>query len=515
MTWRPGDPQGNEAAKIKYHIVPYTRGRGLDIGCGSFKAYPHFIGVDNLNHQQQFGWEMRPDVVSEADDLSMFANQSLDFVFSSHTLEHLENTRKALKEWLRVIKPGGYLVLYLPDDALYPKVGEPGANPDHKANLSRESVIETMMGLGGWDLLVNEQRDTDNGEGQPGNEYSFFQVYKKRTDGKQLHGWKKKPKKTVAVVRYGGFGDMIQASSVLPQLKAQGYHVTMVTTPRGQDVLRHDPHIDDWLIQDTDQVPNNELRAFWDALATRYTKLINLSESVEASLLPIPGRGIYYWPDEARRAMCNHNYLEFTHKIAEVPFKPEARFYAAEDEIQWAQKERPDGYVIVWSLAGSSVHKAWPYLDAVIARLLITYPDVRIVTVGDTLCQMLESGWENEKRVIRRSGEWSIRESLAFAKHAADLVVGTETGLLNAVGLEPVPKVITLSHSTHENLTKHWTNTTVLTPSVPCFPCHRMHYGFEFCHQDEESGTAICQADISADAMYTAIRDWIRAEEAA
>ena len=46
--WRINDPQGAEALKIKYEIVPYTRGRGLDLGCGMWKCYEHFIGVDSL-----------------------------------------------------------------------------------------------------------------------------------------------------------------------------------------------------------------------------------------------------------------------------------------------------------------------------------------------------------------------------------------------------------------------------------------------------------------------------------
>jgi hypothetical protein len=55
----------------------------------------------------------------------------------------------------------------------------------------------------------------------------------------------------------------------------------------------------------------------------------------------------------------------------------------------------------------------------------------------------------------------------------ADVVVGQETGLLNAVAMEPMRKVVLLSHSTHENLTKHWVNTEALTGDVPCYPCHR------------------------------------------
>ena len=47
MTWDIKTSEGNEAEKIKWELVPYTRGLGLDIGCGPCKAFPHFIGVDN------------------------------------------------------------------------------------------------------------------------------------------------------------------------------------------------------------------------------------------------------------------------------------------------------------------------------------------------------------------------------------------------------------------------------------------------------------------------------------
>ena len=87
----------DEAAKVKYLIVPYTRGRGLDLGCGPFKAFPHFIGVDNGHHAKQFGWQMQPDVhVDTCESLPLFASGSMDFVFSSHLLEHTHDTRKAL-----------------------------------------------------------------------------------------------------------------------------------------------------------------------------------------------------------------------------------------------------------------------------------------------------------------------------------------------------------------------------------------------------------------------------------
>src|SRR5262245_11353812 len=98
--WRPTDPQGNEAAKICWDIVPYTRGVGLDIGCGKHKAFAHFTGVDQIP-----GVDM---VVKDCVDLSIYASGVMDFVFSSHALEHVEDTAKCLAEWWRLIRPGGH-----------------------------------------------------------------------------------------------------------------------------------------------------------------------------------------------------------------------------------------------------------------------------------------------------------------------------------------------------------------------------------------------------------------------
>lgn len=178
--WRIDDPQGNESAKIKHEIVQYTRGKGLDLGCGPFKAFPHFIGVDNGHHAREFGWQMRPDVhVDTVEDLGLFASASMDFVFSSHTLEHLPDPGKALREWSRVIRPGGYLVLYVPDEDQYPRVGEPGANPDHRWNVNYDRVVQFMDAVDrDWDLVCFEKRDADYGPGSTKNEYSLFFVFK-------------------------------------------------------------------------------------------------------------------------------------------------------------------------------------------------------------------------------------------------------------------------------------------------------------------------------------------------
>jgi len=288
VVWRKDDPQGAESHKIRWEIVEFTRGRVLDIGAGLFKAFPHFIGVDNCEDTRRFGHPIKPDVfVPDAQDLSLFASEQFDAVFSSHLLEHIDQKHvvKTLREWWRVVKVGGHMVLYLPDETLYPKVGEEGANKDHRWNVSYVLLVELMQKTGvDWDLVDWQRRGEDQ-------EYSLYTVFKKLPprSGQMFSCAKRvKPEKTAACVRYGAYGDLVQASSVLAGLKAQGYHVTLYTSPPGEVVMAHDPNIDRIYLQDKDQVPNNLLGEFWAWHKKKYDKWVNLSESVERTLLALP-----------------------------------------------------------------------------------------------------------------------------------------------------------------------------------------------------------------------------------
>jgi len=55
-----------------------------------------------------------PSVVCDADKLP-FDDNTFDAVVTSHILEHLSNPIKAIFEWLRVIKPNGYIYFIVPD----------------------------------------------------------------------------------------------------------------------------------------------------------------------------------------------------------------------------------------------------------------------------------------------------------------------------------------------------------------------------------------------------------------
>ena len=490
--WNPGIEEGNETSKIRFELVPYTRGLGLDIGCGSDKAFPHFIGIDNNADERLFNRraEMADMIVPDGAKLPQLASEAYDFVYSSHMLEHVVDYKAALKEWWRLIKPGGHLCLYLPHKSLYPNIGTPGANRDHKHDFLPTDIVAAMRDNGGWDLVRNEDRNDDD-------EYSFFQVYRKTDDGKQSFSHLIVDERPVAaVLRYGAFGDMMQSCSVFPGLKEQGYHVRLYCSTLGYDTVSNDPNVDSFVVQDIDQVPQYMLNYYFQFLRKKHAKLVNLCEAVEVNLLFAERNSPFWWPKEARHQLANHNYVELQHRIAEVPYtKPLTKFYPTiEEKLQASDRRRQaKGKVVLFALAGSSVHKAWPHMDSVIASLLLLPEPVTIVLVGGPECKMLEGGWQNEPRVWKRSGVWSIRESLAFAQKA-DVVIGGETGVLNAVAMDEMLKILFLSHSTNENLCRDWVNTAAFAAThTPCYPCHRLHFSFKHCTKGPETGVALCQ----------------------
>lgn len=499
MVWKPENPEGNESTKIRFEVVPYALGRGIDIGCGEDKVFRSFLGVDNCADNAMFGAQVRPDMVARAEDLSIFSDGSFDSVFSSHTLEHIVDWKAALAEWWRLVKVGGYLILYLPHRDLYPNVGVPGANPDHKHDFAPEDIVAAMRELGGWDLVENQTRDE-------GFEYSFLQVYRKRADAEQTEPYtSQKPEKTLALVRLGAFGDALWLSSVLPHLKAEGYHVTVYTQQAGAEVLAADPFVDrivqmpDYLFEGINMV------AYCLHEQRKYDRFINLVGSVETRLLPTPSDFEFWWSDEVRRRVMNVNYLETVHQWCGVPYTPRVRFYPTEAERQTAQavRARMNGPVAVLNPAGSGRFKWWPHW----ARCAEMLADrgVNVVVLGDAPGE--KPAASERIHLIGRNG--TLREALAFAQ-LADVVIGPESAIANAVAFEPMLKVVLLSHSTMENLTRDWTETvSIAVEGLDCYPCHRIHTSMDTCTTDAATRASACQASIKPDQVVGVVDEYL------
>jgi len=128
--------QANRESIFRRHeinqVIEFTKGNGIDIGCGLNKIHTSAIGINKILTENDYGYPFGAQIKGVGDSLPWFSDGSLDYVFSSHCLEHIMDTKKALLEWTRVIKNGGYLVLILPHKDYFPNIGQPNSNPDHK-----------------------------------------------------------------------------------------------------------------------------------------------------------------------------------------------------------------------------------------------------------------------------------------------------------------------------------------------------------------------------------------------
>ena len=312
-------------------------------------------------------------------------------------------------------------------------------------------------------------------------------------------------KKKVIVIRLAAFGDAIIVTPLFKLLKRDGYHVTFHTSKWGMEVTKHNPYIDRWSLHDASIPPDERLAEYFTKLSEGYDKTINLCESIEGTLAKVPWREDFKQSKEILHEQCNKNFYDYTLELAGYPDKGlngELYFSRIEECLAAEIRRKYRGkFLILWSLSGSSLHKSYPYSEYVAKGLLEKYDDIQIITVGDSICGMIE--WTHP-RTKNYSGVWNIRKSLIMAKYA-DCVVGPDTGLLHAAGCYDVPKVLLLSSNTEENLSKYWKNCTNLTPSVDCHPCHKLHYDMKHCPKDEIIGTPICMSKLKAKDVFEAI----------
>jgi len=106
----------------------YFRGRAIDIGGRPDPLSLYLELFPLLESVQVYD---RED--GDAETLEGIADESFDLVHSSHCLEHLRDPRKGIQNWFRILRPGGFLVVTVPDEDLYEQGRFPSTyNQDHR-----------------------------------------------------------------------------------------------------------------------------------------------------------------------------------------------------------------------------------------------------------------------------------------------------------------------------------------------------------------------------------------------
>nr|WP_159465260.1 class I SAM-dependent methyltransferase [Scandinavium goeteborgense] len=103
-------------------------GNGLDIGGG-----PDSIGIYKSLFPLMGKVTVYDMPQGDAQYLDNVGDNSFDFVYSAHCLEHVVDPMVAINNWMRVLKPNGHLIITVPDEDMYEQGVWPSTyNNDHK-----------------------------------------------------------------------------------------------------------------------------------------------------------------------------------------------------------------------------------------------------------------------------------------------------------------------------------------------------------------------------------------------
>jgi FkbM family methyltransferase len=128
----------------------------IDIGfrgcyANAVPILPHAIGVD-------------VDYPGYDGIILPFSDGSVDTVYSSHMLEHVADYKVVIRDWYRVLKPGGFIVCIVPHQFLYEKKHELPSlwNLDHKRFYTPASLLrEFEESLEPNSYRIRHLRDND------------------------------------------------------------------------------------------------------------------------------------------------------------------------------------------------------------------------------------------------------------------------------------------------------------------------------------------------------------------
>lgn len=166
----------SETSKHRDKIIKYCTGDGCDIGFGGDPITDAAVRIDFATPYASTG-KAPVQLGGDCRNLKWFRNDVLDYVYSSHVLEDFpeHETGLVIREWVRVLKNGGKLILLLPDQQRYlahcRKENQP-INPHHATDhFSAKYICGVVAKLPGLALV---ECNDDLGD------YSFLVVFEKQ-----------------------------------------------------------------------------------------------------------------------------------------------------------------------------------------------------------------------------------------------------------------------------------------------------------------------------------------------
>jgi SAM-dependent methyltransferase len=118
--WRAG--QERRLAMILTAAGERIKGRVLDNGCGVGRYMQHLVPYAGSITGLEFDFERAQQanvnsaqIINAAGESLPFPSASFDVILSHEVLEHVANDHRSIQEMVRVLKPGGVIVLFVPN----------------------------------------------------------------------------------------------------------------------------------------------------------------------------------------------------------------------------------------------------------------------------------------------------------------------------------------------------------------------------------------------------------------
>jgi predicted SAM-dependent methyltransferase len=142
-------PKFQSEGNASQFVIPFAKhickGNGVDVGCNRIEwSFPGSFPVD--------------PVINEYNALN-FPQENLDYIFSSHCLEHLNDWVSVMDYWYDKLKQGGTIFLYLPDYSQ--EYWRPWNNRKH-LNIFTPEIIYDYMENKGYKNIFKSGVDLNN-----------------------------------------------------------------------------------------------------------------------------------------------------------------------------------------------------------------------------------------------------------------------------------------------------------------------------------------------------------------
>jgi ADP-heptose:LPS heptosyltransferase len=359
-------------------ISRYFRGNGIDIGAGNdplgqyIELFP--LMESCLSYDKEDG---------DAETMLGCKDQQYDFVHSSHCLEDLDNPYLALKNWFRLLKPGGHLIVTVPDEDMYEQGVWPSTfNADHRWSftISKRSSwsersrnvlhligdlgetadilkIERLTGTYRFNLVRQDQTRTPIGEaaiefvvrkrgngGKPIGRVSLIvPSHINHVDTSKQSVLSSRPK--IALHRPGAIGDIIMTLSLILLLKRKYpeheiHYFCVPSIGKGLHNLMTAAGVDK--ILDTKNRPPT------DPTYDKYFNLIGYPLQEGYPYKPMAKHLIEYFADEMGVELPRSHLADTSPTIPHLTLEPDAILTGL-----------PPKYVTIHPQAGWSAYKNW------------------------------------------------------------------------------------------------------------------------------------------------------------